>query len=762
MKKTFFIVALLISFVSFSQQKKIDSLLYDIETAQDDFQKIEKLNELARFYIYYSPVDAIDYINKALSLSEQKSSIKGKIISQINLGFYYIRVDNYKKSKKILREALKYSKQLNENVLCGEVSYLMARANNGIGRYDFSMNKLIIAEKFYDSAQFNKYRGRVYETMGDLNDKFGNYELAIENLQKSLELKIKHNDIMELSRTYAYLGNVYLHQNLDAIALNYYKKGLNSSIKSYNLNSQAYCLTKLGEFYLAKKEYSKSKSFFEKSLEIANKHNNNWSKFRNEIGLSKADFELKNYKKALEMCLNAIQIAKAINDEEGLMHGYKLLSNVYEKTDDIKNAYESFKLFSLFEEKLFDKEKTAEITMAETSFKNTQKINNLNKEKKAKENELKLYQIKEKNRRLVGGILIGSLIIVIIFAWFQYKRYLAIKKQKAIIQKQTQENLLLIKNFSVQERLSTVGEISSGIAHELNSPLGTVKSSAEGIQFIFDKLLKNKAWDCPTEEIDFVVSYLSDKTFETRITGKSRLKEEKWFFNYLDENYNKLKTKEKLSKLFVQAQINPKDIDTIEYILKSKSPINLLEFIKSSTGILFFINANLTSTKRLSEKVSELREYLIYDKTEAKVKTNLKKNITTIVNLYRHEIEPDIQFSIDVDDHIEMSAYPTKLYQVWSNLIKNAIDAVNKNEGTKQVKIQVNVNNGISVEFKNNGPKINKSQHDQIFENLYTTKDRGAGLGLGIVKNVVETHRGEIGLTSDDNETTFTVYFKPE
>lgn len=762
MKKTFFIIGLLFCFVSFSQQKKIDSLLYNIKTAQGDFQKIERLNELARFYMYYSPTDALDYINKALSLSEQKSNIKGKIISQINLGFYYIRVDNYKKSKKVLREALKYSKEINEYVLCGEISYLMARANNGIGRYDFSMNKLILAEKFYDSAQFNKYRGRVYETMGDLNDKFGNYELAIDNLQKSLDLKIKYNDKMELSRTYAYLGNVYLHQKHEAIALNYYKKGLKSSQNTHNLNSQAYCMTKLGEFYLAKKNYSKSKSFFEQSLKIANKHENNWSKFRNEIGLSKADFELKNFKRSLEMVLNAIQIADAINDEEGLMHGYKLLSDIYEKIGDINKAYESLKMFSLYEEKLFDKEKTAEITMAETSFKNKQKINDLNKEKKAKENELKLYQIKEKNRFLIGGILIGSLIIVVIFAWVQYKRYLAIKKQKAIIQKQTQENLLLIKNFSIQERLSTVGEISSGIAHELNSPLGTVKSSTEGIQFIFDKLLKNNAWDCPKEEIDFVASYLSGKTFETRITGKSRLKEEKLFFYYLDENHNNIKIKSELSKLFVKAQIDTKDIHTIEYIINSKSPINLLEFIQSSTGILFFINANLTSTKRLSDKVSELREYLIYDKSEAKVKTNLKKNITTIVNLYRHEFEPNIELTVEVDDQIEMSAYPTKLYQVWSNLIKNAIDAVNKNEGKKQVKIKVNQRDGIAVEFKNNGPEINKSQQKQIFENLYSTKGRGAGLGLGIVKNVVETHRGEIELVSDENETIFTVSFKAE
>lgn len=762
MKKTFFIIGLLFCFVSFSQQKKIDSLLYNIETAKGDLQKIENLNELARFYLYYSPKKALKYIDKALLLAEESSSLRGEIISNINLGFYYIRIDQYRDSRTILRKALKSAKEINDLALAGEASYLMARANNGIGRYDFSMNKLIQAETFYDSARYYNYMGRVYETMGDLNDKFGNYELAIKNLQESLDLKIKNKDWMELPRTYAYLGNVKLHKGQKRVALNYYKKGLAASEQYHNLNSKAYCLTKIGEFSLAEKEFEKAQSYFLQALNIAISHENNWGIFRNEIGLSEASFELENYEKALKTALKALKIAEKIQDDEGLMKGNQILSKIYEKTGNIKEAFAAFKRFSYFEEKLFAKEKTAEITMAETSFKNKQQINDLNKEKKAKENELKLYQIKEKNRFLIGCILIGSLIIVMIFAWVQYKRYLAIKKQKAIIQKQTQENLLLIKNFSIQERLSTVGEISSGIAHELNSPLGTVKSSAEGIQFIFDKLLKNKAWDCPKDEIDFVVSYLSGKTFETRIIGKSRLKEEKLFFNYLEENHNNIKNKIELSKLFVKAQIDINDIDTIKYIVNSKSPLNLLEFIKSSSGILFFINANLTSTKRLSDKVSELREYLIYDKSEAKVKTNLKKNITTIVNLYRHEIEPNIELTVEVDGQIEMNAYPTKLYQVWSNLIKNAIDAVNKNEGKKQVKIKVIQGNGIAVEFKNNGPKINKSEQNQIFENLYTTKGRGAGLGLGIVKNVVETHRGKIDLVSDENETTFTVSFSSE
>ena len=86
---------------------------------------------------------------------------------------------------------MKSAKAINNLALAGEASYLMARANNGIGRYDFSMNKLIQAETFYDSARYYNYMGRVYETMGDLNDKFGNYELAIQNLQESLDLKNK-------------------------------------------------------------------------------------------------------------------------------------------------------------------------------------------------------------------------------------------------------------------------------------------------------------------------------------------------------------------------------------------------------------------------------------------------------------------------------------------------------------------------------------------------------------------------------------------
>ena len=71
--------------------------------------------------------------------------------------------------------------------------------------------------------------------------------------------------------------------------------------------------------------------------------------------------------------------------------------------------------------------------------------------------------------------------------------------------------------------------------------------------------------------------------------------------------------------------------------------------------------------------------------------------------------------------------------------------------------------NTISIAFENNGPKINQKEQDLIFKKFYTTKKKeGTGLGLGIVKNVVDSHQANISLKSNDDSTSFTISFKNE
>ena len=69
----------------------------------------------------------------------------------------------------------------------------------------------------------------------------------------------------------------------------------------------------------------------------------------------------------------------------------------------------------------------------------------------------------------------------------------------------------------------------------------------------------------------------------------------------------------------------------------------------------------------------------------------------------------------------------------------------------------------IDIVFENNGPKINEKEQDLIFKKFYTTKKKeGTGLGLGIVKNVVDSHQADISLKSNNESTSFTISFKNE
>jgi signal transduction histidine kinase len=98
--------------------------------------------------------------------------------------------------------------------------------------------------------------------------------------------------------------------------------------------------------------------------------------------------------------------------------------------------------------------------------------------------------------------------------------------------------------------------------------------------------------------------------------------------------------------------------------------------------------------------------------------------------------------------------------QVFNNLIKNAIQSLNER---KDGKVSINVEklqetNQIVIQVSDNGSGIPNEQKDKIFIPHFTTKSTGSGIGLSVVKQIVENHGGKISFESIENEgTTFTI-----
>ncbi len=106
--------------------------------------------------------------------------------------------------------------------------------------------------------------------------------------------------------------------------------------------------------------------------------------------------------------------------------------------------------------------------------------------------------------------------------------------------------------------------------------------------------------------------------------------------------------------------------------------------------------------------------------------------------------------------------YPDELNQVWTNLIHNAIQAMDY-QGILEIAIQKQTKN-LAISFTDNGPGINPEIMTKIFQPFFTTKPAGEGTGLGldIVRKIIEKHSGKIQLESQPGNTTFCVFLPLE
>jgi len=346
-----------------------------------------------------------------------------------------------------------------------------------------------------------------------------------------------------------------------------------------------------------------------------------------------------------------------------------------------------------------------------------------------------------------------------------YIRTLSLKKrQKELeiqVDKATRDNINLSNVMIEQEKLILAGEIAGTVAHELNTPLAAIVASTKGLQenyLLSSELLKSSSKD----DIDFAFNLNFDFSFYIFKSGREAHKLKKGIYNQLMETYNLQEDQAAiLSEWFFKSRIDVNNSKTIKYILDSTNPIDLLKLITAIANTKYFLSTALESSNKSALVVQEIKESIDINSNQKNSRINLKKNILTVVKLFSHEIKDSAELIIDIEEGVYILGWDFKLYQLWSNLIKNAIYAVNEKNENRKIKIYSKLNaDKVDVIIENNGPKIPDELSDKIFDKFYTTKkDRGSGLGLGIVQGVVEAHQAEIDFFSEESKTQFKVTF---
>lgn len=328
----------------------------------------------------------------------------------------------------------------------------------------------------------------------------------------------------------------------------------------------------------------------------------------------------------------------------------------------------------------------------------------------------------------------------------------------------TKKNLDLSKSIIEQEKMATIGEISAGIAHDLNTPLGTIKVGADNVRFMINSLLKQELNELTKEDLEIIYSRIETLESEMFVGGLQLRKEKVELLNVINQKYSEYNSQDldKMADFMVKARVKVDDEAFINRVFSTSNPLLFIEILYQ----VQMAAAQLETIKKSSDKavkvVQDVRAFIKGEHSQNEKKLfNVRENISTVLGVFNYELRQNVDLKFEVDPKLEMVGYDVKLFQLWSNLIKNAFEAMD-DQDEKYIGIFSHVDqNQLRLTFENNGPKIPDEVMENMFKKFYTTKSKksGSGLGLSIVKNILSEHRATIEVTSNEHLTKFIVTF---
>jgi signal transduction histidine kinase len=248
------------------------------------------------------------------------------------------------------------------------------------------------------------------------------------------------------------------------------------------------------------------------------------------------------------------------------------------------------------------------------------------------------------------------------------------------------------------------------------------------------------------------------------VGGLQLRKEKVELLNMIKQKYSEYNSYDldKMTELMVKARVKIDDEAFINRIFSTSNPPLFIEILYQ----VQMASAQLETIKKSSDKavkvVQDVRAFIKGENSQNEKKQfNVRENISTVLGVFNYELRQNVDLKFEVDPKLEMVGYDVKLFQLWSNLIKNAFEAMD-DQDEKYIGIFSYVDqNKLQLTFENNGPKIPDEVMENMFKKFYTTKSKksGSGLGLSIVRNILIEHSAKIEVTSNEHLTKFIVTF---
>lgn len=314
-----------------------------------------------------------------------------------------------------------------------------------------------------------------------------------------------------------------------------------------------------------------------------------------------------------------------------------------------------------------------------------------------------------------------------------------------------------------QEKLSGLGKMAAGLAHELNNPASASLRAASQLPAKITALqqltLRLSQLGLSPEQSNYLTDYqeqlLERSKTSVILDSLEQSDREEALTSWMDEQG--IDQSWVLAPTFVVAGVSVDELIELQTQVGEDNLNDALTWLEGMLSVLDLAKMVESSSTRIVDLIKSVKSYSYMDQSPMQ-EVDIHEGLESTLTMLRHKLR-NVEVKRQYDRTLpRITVYGSELNQVWTNLIDNAVDAMDA-----RGKISICTwrdGDRIMIEIGDNGPGIPTEIQSRIFEPFFTTKPVGKGTGLGLdisYRIIVDHHKGNIRLFSEPGDTRFRI-----
>lgn len=638
------ILFILTTVVASAQKNAVESMQRQLATAKKDTAKISLLMLLVRHYTNVQPDTSFYYAQRLVQLSQKSGYPYGE-----GIGFFYLaraldRQGNYPKALEMAYRCLRIAEKLESNK-----NYLMSLA---------------------------------YSEIGLLNRLTGDDSTGLINLRHAIQFgEQSESDNEYLYHFYTHLAAIFISMNKLDSALYYAQKGYHKTPQ--NEAVLPFALSVLGNVYEKLGNNQQAKECYRLAIQTGSEYNSLFFMAVAKNTLAKLFLKTGALDSCIYYAKEALALSMRYRYQLYAMNTSSLLSQVYELQNKTDSTLKYMKVMLSVKDSVFNQSKMQQFQLI--AFDEQQRQQQLKAAEERYQNQLHMY------------VLLGLLFIFLLLAVILYRNNQQKQKANRKIETAYEELKSTQTQLVKREKMASLGELTAGIAHEIQNPLNFVNNFSE----VSTELIEEMKQELKAGNSEEAVAIAGD----------------------LGENLTKINHHGKRADAIVRAMLQHSRTSTGK---KEPTDINALadEYLRLSYHGL-----------RAKDNAFNANIKTDFDKTIGKIELAPQEIGRVLLNLYNNAF-----YSVN-----EKKKQLGEVLSAGQAGLEPTVIVSTKRVGNK-----------LELSVKDNGTGIPQKVLDKIYQPFFTTKPpgQGTGLGLSLSYDVIKAHGGELKVETKEGEFT--------